>query len=475
VAAEIIERLKALVGPAGYLTDPAEIAPHLVEWRGHWHGQTQLVIRPNSTEQLAEAVRLCAAAKLPMVPQSGNTGLCGGGVPSADGHNIVIDTTRLNRVRAIDPDNFTLVAEAGCILADIQRVADEADRLFPLSLGAEGTCRIGGNISTNAGGVQVLRYGTMRDLVMGLEVVLPDGRIWHGLRTLRKDNTGYDLKHLFIGAEGTLGIVTAAALRLFPKPKDIATCFVGLNDINDVMALFARARAASGDQLTAFELIPRIGLDIALRHIPGVLDPLEQRFPDYVLMELASSSPHGNLRSVLENFLAEAMEAGLVADGTIAATDAQRQALWRIREGMVEAQRHEGASIKHDISVPVASVAKFITKASQAVTERLPGIRPVAFGHVGDGNVHFNLSQPVGADRQAFLDRWQEFNDIVHGIVAAFNGSISAEHGIGSLKRDELTRYKAPLELELMARIKRALDPDDLLNPGKVIARQAFL
>lgn len=475
MAAEIIERLKALVGPAGYLTDPAEIAPHLVEWRGHWHGQTQLVIRPNSTEQLAEAVRLCAAAKLPMVPQSGNTGLCGGGVPSADGHNIVIDTTRLNRVRAIDPDNFTLVAEAGCILADIQRVADEADRLFPLSLGAEGTCRIGGNISTNAGGVQVLRYGTMRDLVMGLEVVLPDGRIWHGLRTLRKDNTGYDLKHLFIGAEGTLGIVTAAALRLFPKPKDIATCFVGLNDINDVMALFARARAASGDQLTAFELIPRIGLDIALRHIPGVLDPLEQRFPDYVLMELASSSPHGNLRSVLENFLAEAMEAGLVADGTIAATDAQRQALWRIREGMVEAQRHEGASIKHDISVPVASVAKFITKASQAVTERLPGIRPVAFGHVGDGNVHFNLSQPVGADRQAFLDRWQEFNDIVHGIVAAFNGSISAEHGIGSLKRDELTRYKAPLELELMARIKRALDPDDLLNPGKVIARQAFL
>ncbi len=475
MAAEIIDRLKALVGPAGYLIDPAEIAPHLVEWRGLWHGRTELVIRPNSTEQLADAVRLCAEAKLPMVPQSGNTGLCGGGVPSEDGHNIVIDTTRLNRVRAIDPDNFTLVAEAGCILADIQRVADEADRLFPLSLGAEGTCRIGGNISTNAGGVQVLRYGTMRDLVMGLEVVLPDGRIWHGLRTLRKDNTGYDLKHLFIGAEGTLGIVTAAALRLYPKPKDIATCFVGMNDINDVMALFARARAASGDQLTAFELIPRIGLDIAIRHIPGVTDPLEQQFPDYVLMELASSSPHGNLAGVLENFLAEAMEAGLVADGTIAATDAQRQALWRIREGMVEAQRHEGASIKHDISVPVASVAKFITAASQAVTGRLPGIRPVAFGHVGDGNVHFNLSQPIGYDRQAFLERWQEFNDIVHGIVAGFNGSISAEHGIGSLKRDELTRYKAPLELELMARIKRALDPDDLLNPGKVIAPQAFL
>ncbi len=475
MSADIIDRLKALVGPAGYLTDPAEIAPHLVEWRGLWHGRTELVIRPNSTEQLAEAVRLCAEAKLPMVPQSGNTGLCGGGVPSADGHNIVIDTTRLNRVRAIDPDNFTLIAEAGCILADIQRVADEADRLFPLSLGAEGTCRIGGNISTNAGGVQVLRYGTMRDLVMGLEVVLPDGRILHGLRTLRKDNTGYDLKHLFIGAEGTLGIVTAAALRLYPKPKDIATCFVGLNDINDVMALFARARAASGDQLTAFELIPRIGLDIAIRHIPGVADPLEQQFPDYVLMELASSSPHGNLSAVLENFLAEAMEGGLVADGTIAATDAQRQALWRIREGMVEAQRHEGASIKHDISVPVASVAKFITAATQAVSERLPGIRPVAFGHVGDGNVHFNLSQPVGYDRQAFLERWQEFNDIVHSIVARFNGSISAEHGIGSLKRDELTRYKAPLELELMARIKRAIDPDDLLNPGKVIAPQAFL
>ncbi|HLY58025.1 MAG TPA: FAD-binding oxidoreductase [Stellaceae bacterium] len=467
----VLDRIKSVVGPKGWLADPADVEPHLIEQRGLWHGSTELVVRPDSTVEVAAVVSLCAEARLPIVPQGGNTGLCGGGVP--DGRSIVLDTTRLSRIRAIDPANFTLTAEAGCVLADIQRAAEEADRLFPLSLGAEGSCRIGGNISTNAGGIQVLRYGTTRDLVLGLEVVLPDGRVWNGLRTLRKDNTGYDLKQLFIGAEGTLGIVTAATLRLFPRPVDIATAFLGLAKIEDVMALFARARAATGDQLTAFELIPRIGLEFAQRHVPGVTDPLEAACPFYALVEISSPVAAG-LAALLERLLGDALEAGLITDGAIATSEAQRRDLWRIREGMVEAQRHEGGSIKHDVSVPVASVAGFIREATAAVTTRLPGIRPVPFGHVGDGNIHFNLSQPEGADRAGFLARWSEFNDIVHGIVARHGGSISAEHGIGRLKRDEIARYKAPLELELMARVKRALDPHGIMNPGKVLPNTAL-
>jgi D-lactate dehydrogenase (cytochrome) len=362
-----------------------------------------------------------------------------------------------------------MTVEAGVILAQIQEAASAADRLFPLSLGAEGSCQIGGNISTNAGGVQVLRYGNTRDLVLGLEVVLPDGRIWNGLRSLRKDNTGYALKQLFIGAEGTLGIITAATLRLFPKPKDTATAFLALADLDAVMALFAHARAASGDQLTAFELIPRIGLEMAMRHVAGVTDPLERVYPFYVLLELASSSAEAQLADVLEALLGTALEEGMVADGAIAGSHAQRQAFWRIREGMVEGQRHEGGSIKHDVAVPVSSVVDFIRAASAAVTERLPGLRVVAFGHVGDGNIHFNLSQPLGADRAAYLARWHEFNELVHDIVAGFDGSISAEHGIGRLKTGEMTRYKAPVELELMARLKAAFDPLGIMNPGKVV------
>jgi D-lactate dehydrogenase (cytochrome) len=469
-----IQEIKSLLGPKGWLADADAVAPHLVETRGLYHGATRLVARPGSTEEVAGIVRICAAARLPVVPQGGNTGLCGGGVPGEDGHNIVIDTGRLNAIRALDPANFTMVAEAGCILADIQRAADAADLLFPLSLGAEGSCRIGGNISTNAGGIQVLRYGNTRDLVLGLEAVLPDGRIWNGLSTLRKDNTGYDLKHLFIGAEGTLGIVTAASLRLYPKPRQVATALLGLNDIDAVMALFGRARAGSGDQLTGFELIPRLGLDLTLSYVPGTVDPLAGAYPFYALVELSSSVPEGNLDALLETLLGEALEAGLVGDGAIARSEAQRRAFWRLREGVVEAQRHAGGSIKHDVSVPVSSVAAFIREASAAVTARLPGIRPVPFGHVGDGNIHFNLTQPEGADSAAYLARWAEFNDIVHAIVARLHGSISAEHGIGRLKRDELARYKAPLDLELMARIKRALDPDGIMNPGKVLPDQAF-
>jgi len=466
---DALDRIKQVVGPTGWLADPADMAPYLEEARGLYHGAARAVIRPASTAEIAEIVRLCAASRLPIVPQGGNTGLCGGAVPWEDGSAIVMSLGRLNRVRAIDPLDFTITVEAGCILADIQHAAAEADRLFPLSLGAEGSCQIGGNLSTNAGGIAVLRYGTMRDLTLGLEVVLPDGQVWDGLRRLRKDNTGYDLKQLFIGAEGTLGIITAATLKLFPRPREIETAFLGLARVDDAMALFARARAASGDQLTAFELIPRIGLDMAMRHVASVSDPLASPHPWYALLEVSSAQTDSGLRGALEAFLVDSMNAGLVQDGVIASSTAQARDLWRIREGMVEGQKFEGGSIKHDVSVPVSRVAEFIKRAIAAVEARLPGIRALAFGHVGDGNIHFNLSQPVRADTAIFMARWAEFNRLVHDLVRDFDGSISAEHGIGRMKREELPRYKSPLELALMRKLKHALDPEDLMNPGKIL------
>ncbi len=468
--AEALEEIKRIVGPKGFIADPAAMKPYLVEERGLYHGAAPLVVRPGSTEEVAAVVRVCAAARLPIVPQGGNTGLVGGGVPPEDGSAVVLSLARLNRVRAIDPLDYTITVEAGCILAEVQRAAAEADRLFPLSLGAEGSCQIGGNLSTNAGGIAVLRYGNTRDLVLGIEVVLPDGQVWDGLRRLRKDNTGYDLKQLFIGAEGTLGIITAATLKLFPRPREIETALLGLARVEDAMALFSQARRASGDQLTAFELIPRLGLEMAMRRVHGVVDPLTAPHRWYALLEVSSSQAQSGLREALEIFLAEAMEARLVQDGVIAASAAQARELWRIREGMVEAQKFEGGSIKHDVSVPVSRVADFIVEAIAAVEARLPGIRPLAFGHVGDGNIHFNLSQPLGADTGVFMARWVEFNHIVHDLVQRFGGSISAEHGIGRLKREELPRYKSPLELELMRKLKRAFDPDGLMNPGKILA-----
>ena len=375
----------------------------------------------------------------------------------------------MNRIRAIDPVNFTMTVDAGCILAQLQEAAAEIDRLFPLSLGAEGSCQIGGNLSTNAGGIAVLRYGNTRELTLGLEVVLPDGQVWDGLRGLRKDNTGYDLKQLFIGAEGTLGVITAATVKLFPKPREIETAFLGLTRVEDVMVLFARARAATADQLTAFELIPRAALDLALAHVPGTIDPLALHHSWYVLIELSSSQTESGIRGLLERLLESALEEGLVADGVIAESGAQAKELWRIREAIVEAQLYSG-SIKHDVSVPVSRVAEFIIRATAAVSERLPDIRPMAFGHVGDGNIHFNLTQPEGMDKAAYLARWQEFNDIVHGVVRELSGSISAEHGVGRLKREEITHYKSPVEIELMRRIKCALDPHNIMNPGKVVS-----
>ncbi len=465
-AADVVGRLKAVVGSKG-VVEGTDAALYFREQRGLYRGAALAVLRPASTDEVARLVAICAAARLPIYPQGGNTGLSGGAVAAKNG--VLINLGRMNRIRALDALNFTVTAEAGCVLAELQRAAEAADRLFPLSLGAEGSCQIGGNLSTNAGGVNVLRYGNARELALGLEVVLPDGQVWNGLRGLRKNNTGYDLKQLFIGAEGTLGIITAATLKLFPRPREVETALLGLRRIDDVMELFARARAASGDQLTGFELIPRIGIDNVLRHGEGFREPLATKHPWYALIEISTSCGDAQLREALEGLLAAAMDADLVQDGTIAESEAQRRELWRIRAALAEQQEKLGGSIKHDVSVPISKVAEFIVRASAAVSERLPGIRPYPFGHVGDGNIHFNLTQPSGADKAVYLKRWAEFNRIVHDIAVSLGGSISAEHGIGLLRRDELAHYAAPLELETMRKIKAALDPLGIMNPGKVI------
>lgn len=467
--ASALERIKAIVGPAGWLDEPQDVEPHLREQRGLYVGATSLVVRPDNTRQVSQVVALCAEAGIIVVPQGGNTGLCGGAVPSAEGTNIVLSLSRMRRIRALDADNFTITVDAGCVLADVQRAADGANRLFPLSLGAEGSCQIGGNLSTNAGGIQVLRYGNMRELALGVEVVLPDGRVLEGLRSLRKDNTGYDLKHLFIGAEGTLGIITAATLRLFPKPVATATAYVSLQSTEDVISLLSLARSHTADQLTAFEFMPRFGVDIATRHIEGVRDPLPGAAPWYVLMEVSTSSGDCDLDGMLESLLGAAIERHLVIDAAVAKTQQQRIDMWRVREALVEAQKFEGASIKYDISVPVTSIPGFVRDAMAACRAVLPQVRPLAFGHCGDGNVHFNLAAPVG-DEGTFAPMSAIFDKIVFDLVSANSGSISAEHGIGLTKRDALAFYKSTTELDLMRRIKCALDPQMLMNPDKVLA-----
>ncbi|HMA15910.1 MAG TPA: FAD-binding oxidoreductase [Kiloniellaceae bacterium] len=463
------QRLLGALGDKTIVSDAEAIAPYLEEQRRRYRGTTPFVIRPGSTEEVATAVKLCRAAGVAIVPQGGNTGLVAGAVPFAEDHAVLLSLGRLNRVRKVDPVDYSITVEAGCILQQVQQAAAEADRLFPLSLGAEGSCQIGGNLSTNAGGVHVLRYGTMRDLVLGLEVVLPDGRVWNGLRALRKDNTGYALKHLFVGAEGTLGIITAACLKLFPRPAETEVAFVAVRDPTAAVELLGRARAATGDRVNAFELIPRIGLDFALKHIEGIEDPLGERSDWYVLVELASGRADGSLRESLEEFLAAAIEDELVSDAALAANERQAQAFWAIREGIVEAQKFEGGSIKHDVSVAVSRTPEFIARATKLVQEMVPGIRPVPFGHVGDGNIHFNLSQPENADRDAYLARWEEVNEAVHELVVGMDGSISAEHGIGHMKVAENARFKSPEERDLMRAVKQALDPEGLMNPGKVV------
>ncbi|WP_269583443.1 FAD-binding oxidoreductase [Roseibium sp. Sym1] len=463
------DRFSELIGEANVLTTPDDQAPYLTEWRDLYQGVTPMVLRPGSTEEVSAVMTYAYEHGLKIVPQGGNTGLVGGQIPQETGDEIVLTLSRLNKIRAVDPVGFTLTAEAGVVLETLHVEAEKVDRMFPLSLGAQGSCQIGGNISTNAGGTAVLAYGNTRDLVLGLEVVLPTGEIWNGLRTLRKDNTGYDLKQLFIGGEGTLGIITAASLKLFPKPKKLEAAFVGLPNPQAALKLFTMAKAQAGPVLTGFEIMPRVGVEFCLKHLEGARDPLEAPHPWYVLMELSSGSEAFPVRDLLEGILGEAFEAELVEDAAFAQNLGQVQDFWHIRHGMSEVQKPEGGSIKHDVSVPVASIPDFLDKAMAAVEAFVPGCRPVPFGHIGDGNIHFNVSQPVGADKEAYLAKWDEMNAIVHGIVQDFGGSISAEHGIGRLKRDLLRDVKSDIELDLMQRIKTAFDPKGLLNPGRVL------
>jgi FAD/FMN-containing dehydrogenase len=466
---DLVRDLEGLLGPGGVIAEDRAMAPYLIDWRKLYAGHAVGVARPRNTQEVASVVRLAGAAGIAIVPQSGNTGLVGGSVPLPGGRSLVLSLERMTRIRAVDPANYTMTVEAGCILQHVQQAADAADRLFPLSLTAEGSCRIGGNLSTNAGGIAVLHYGNMRDLVLGLEVVLPDGEIWDGLRALRKDNTGYDLKHLFIGAEGTLGVITAAVLKLFPRPRERVTAFAAAADLPATLALLGRLRLASGDALTSFEYIPRISLALAHEYVPGSFDPFAQPHEHYLLIELSSSSDSAGLRGIAETTLAQAIEDGLLLDATIAESEAQSRRLWFLREAIVEAQRPAGAGIKHDVAVPVAAVPDFLLEASAAVNAALPGVRILAFGHLGDGNIHFNLCQPRDMPAADFLARTGAFNRLVHDIVARHEGSISAEHGLGQLRREEILRYKQPLEMELMRKIKAALDPRGLMNPGKLI------
>ncbi len=463
-------RLGEIIGAAHVLTDAADTAPSLTDWRGRYTGRARSVVKPANTDEVAAVVTACAQARVPMVPQGGNTGLCGGATPDASGNAVVINLARVNRIRDIDVANNTITAEAGCVLQQVQEAAERANRLFPLALAAQGSCQIGGNLSTNAGGVHVLRYGNTRDLTLGLEVVLPDGRIWNGLRGLRKDNTGYDLKHLFIGAEGTLGIVTAVVLKLFPKPQTSAVAWLAVPDPAAAVDLLGRMRDAFADRVCAFEIVGRPALDLVLQHISGARDPLAQRHDWYVLMELADTLAGFDLAAAVEAALSTEMEAGRVRDAVVARSIAQAQALWALRENISEAQRIEGISIKHDIAVPVSRIDEFITAAGKALRRAFGGVRIVVFGHIGDGNLHYNLSRPEAAGNDEFIAQTPAANRIVHDLVTRLGGSISAEHGLGQLKRGEILRYKSELEMELMRRVKTALDPHNLMNPGKVLA-----
>jgi FAD/FMN-containing dehydrogenase len=463
---EFIAKLTAALGPKGVSTDTQEIAPLVQDWRGRWAGSTPVLVKPASTEEASQAMRLCAEYGMAVNPQGGNSGMVNGSVPQGE---VLISLRRMNRVREVDALNDAMTLEAGVILTRAQEVADENGRLFPLSLGAEGVATIGGLISTNAGGVAVLRYGMMRDLVLGIEAVLPDGRIWNGLRALRKDNTGYDLKHLFIGAEGTLGLVTAATLKLFPKPAVKETAWAVVESPAKAVELLARAKAASGGAVTGFEIVPRFGLALVLKHIPDTRDPLPASAPWRVLIELSLPRTEG-ARDMMEALLADALEAGLALDATIADTEAQKAMLWKIRENIAVAERAHGKALKHDVSVPVSRVAEFMERAELLAKAMFPGVDIIAFGHVGDGNIHYNITPPPGVDQDAFVEgEGLELSKAVHDLISDLNGSISAEHGIGRLKREELAWRKSAVEMEMMRAVKKALDPEGRMNPGRVL------
>jgi D-lactate dehydrogenase (cytochrome) len=462
---ELIARFRSIVGDKYAVTDTADLAPYLTEERGLFHGRSPLVLRPGSIAEVAAICKLASEYRIALVPQGGNTGLVGGQTP----HNgeVVVSTRRLDKIRDIDTASNTMTCESGVVLQIAQQKASEADRLFPLSLGAEGSCTIGGNLSTNAGGTAALAYGVAREMALGLEVVLADGRILNGLSKLKKDNTGYDLRNLFIGAEGTLGIITAATLKLFPKPRAVETAFIGLKSPAQALKLLSISRNEAAGSLTSFELLADIAVDFSVRHGIDIRDPLSSKHPWYVLMELSSS--RDDARAALESILTQGMEDGIVDDAVIAANLSQRSAFWKLRDEMSAAQKPEGGSIKHDISVPVAAVPDFIAEANAAVVKLIPGARPVPFGHLGDGNIHYNVSQPIGANAADFLGQWHAVNAVVFEIVLRMGGSISAEHGIGVLKRDELPDVKDKVAIELMRGIKALLDPQGIMNPGKVL------
>ncbi len=466
--ANTLERFAAIVGPDNAILLPDAMQPYLREWRDRWFGKAAAVLRPGSVEEVAKILAIAHETATAIVTQGGNTGLVGGQIPSETGEEVVVSLTRLNRIRAIDAQNNTLTAEAGATLKSVQEAAEHAERLFPLSLAAEGSCTIGGNLATNAGGVGVLAYGNARALTLGLEVVLADGRLWNGLRGLRKDNTGYDLKDIFIGSEGTLGVITAAVLSLFPRPSDRATAFVAVDSVEAAVRLLDIASRVSGGRVTALELLPETGLEFITRHSP-LRRPLSSEAPWYVLVEISGFGEPGRLEEALEESLGKALEQDLVADAVVARSQAQAQALWAIRETLPLVQKPEGGSIKHDLSLPLSKLAQFMSEAAFVVERLVPGARPVPFGHIGDGNIHYNISQPVGADAGEFLARWDEVSAAVFDLVQQLGGSISAEHGIGRLKREMMAKIKSPAEIEMMKGLKRLFDPKGILNPGKVL------
>jgi FAD/FMN-containing dehydrogenase len=467
--AALLDRFAAIVGSAHAVRDASGIAPYLAERREKFAGRTPMVLRPGSVAEVAAILTLANDTRTGIVPQSGNTGLVGGQIPSPAGDQIVVSLSRLDRVRAVDAASNVMIAEAGLILANAHVAAEKVDRLFPLSLASEGSCEIGGNLSTNAGGTAVLAYGNARELVLGVEVVLPSGEIWNGLRTLRKDNTGYDLKDLFVGAEGTLGIITAAALKLFPRPRGTGVALLGLKDPAAALAVCNTAKSLAGFGLTAAELMPRIAIETAVKYLAGARDPLAGPHPWYLLIEVASPRSQADAETTIEAIFAESLAAGLVDDGVAAKSAAEAGALWRMREALSDLQKNLGGSIKHDVAVPLAAVPELLARAAEAAKKLIPGCRPFPFGHIGDGNIHLNISQPEGADKEAYLARWDEMNAVVHAIVIELGGTISAEHGIGTLKRKLLAEVKSPLEIEMMRRIKAAFDPNGIMNPGKVL------
>ncbi|MDQ6436017.1 FAD-binding oxidoreductase [Mesorhizobium sp. LHD-90] len=467
--AAVLDRFVKIVGENHALRAEADIAPYVTERRGLFPGLSPLVLRPGRVEEVSRILKLATETGTPIVPQGGNTGLVGGGMPDRSGGQVMLSLSRLNRIREIDPLSNTITAEAGVILQTLHDAAERAERIFPLSLASQGSCEIGGNLSTNAGGTAVLAYGNARELCLGVEVVLPTGEVFDDLRKLKKDNTGYDLKNLFVGAEGTLGVITAAVLKLFPKPRGREVAIAGLRSPQAALELFGRASERAGAGLTAFELIGRRPVEFVLKHLPGSIDPMAEPWPWYVLMEISSGRSADDARSTIEEILEEGIEKELVGDAVVAESLAQQAAFWRLREDISDSQKPEGGSIKHDISIPVASVPVFIERAAPAVERVCAGARIVCFGHMGDGNLHYNVSQPAGGDTASFMALYRAMNAAVHGIVRDLGGSISAEHGIGQLKRDELAATAPPVGLELMRRVKAAFDPAGIMNPGKVI------